>query len=79
MARLTISLPDDLHLALKETAARRRVGLGDLVAESLVAYGVKTRVSAEELVRRARASSGLGEAEAIELAAAETRSARRRR
>ena len=78
MARLTISLPDDLHLALKETAARRRVGLGDLVAESLVAYGVKTRASAQELVRRARAVSGLPEAEAAELAQRETRAARRR-
>lgn len=29
MARLTISLPDDLHRALKETAARERSGLDE--------------------------------------------------
>jgi hypothetical protein len=54
------------------------MGLGELVAESLVACGVKTRVAAEELVRRARAASGLSAAAADALAQRETRAARRR-
>lgn len=77
MARLTISLPDELHRALKETAARRRRTIGELVAESLVEYGVKSRESAEEMVQRARRRSALAEPEALALAVAETRAARR--
>ena len=76
MARLTITLPDELHRALKETAARRRSTIGELVAESLVFYGIKTREDASELVARARRRSGLAEAEAIDLAVEETRSER---
>jgi len=77
MGRLTISLPDALHRALKETAAHRDRTIGGLVAESLAAYGIKPREKAEKLVRRAREASGLGERAAIELAVDETRRARR--
>jgi predicted transcriptional regulator len=77
MARLTISLPDDVHQALKETAARRRRTIGEVVAESLVEYGVKTRQSAEDLVQRARRQASLSEEEALALAVDETRAARR--
>ncbi|MGB5891547.1 MAG: ribbon-helix-helix protein, CopG family [Thermoanaerobaculia bacterium] len=76
MARLTITLPDELHQALKEAAARRRRSIGDLVAESLEFYGIKTEERARELVARARQQSGLTEAEAQELALAETRASR---
>lgn len=76
MARLTVSLPDDLHRALKESAARRGVTIGELVAESLEHYGIKTRESAEALMARARANSGLDEDEALRVAAAETRDER---
>ncbi|MGB6334086.1 MAG: CopG family transcriptional regulator [Thermoanaerobaculia bacterium] len=76
MARLTITLPDELHQALKETAARRRRTIGDLVAESLEFYGIKTEERARELVARARQQSGLTEAEAQELALSETRASR---
>lgn len=77
MARLTISLPDELHRALKEAAARRNRPIGQLVAESLEFYGIKTSESAAELVARARARSGLGEDEAVRLATEETRASRR--
>lgn len=76
MARLTITLPDDLHRALKETAARRNRTIGDLVAESLDFYGVKSSESARELVASARRRAALGEAAALELAGDEIRRVR---
>jgi hypothetical protein len=76
MSRLTITLPDELHRALKETAARRRVPIGDLIAESLEFYGIKTTESARSLVARARQHSQLAEREALELANRETRAVR---
>jgi len=79
MSRLTIALSDDLHQALKETAARQRRTIGEVVAESLVAYGVKTRATAEDLVRRARRQAGLSEPQALRAAVGETRAARRAR
>lgn len=76
MARLTITLPDDLHRALKESAARRGRTIGDLIAESLELYGVKDRRAVTALVARARKRASLGEAAALELAVRETRSVR---
>ncbi|HVS04171.1 MAG TPA: ribbon-helix-helix protein, CopG family [Thermoanaerobaculia bacterium] len=76
MARLTISLPDDLHQALKEAAARRRRSIGEVVAESLAHYGIKTSAAASELVARARERSRLDSGEAERLAVQETRRAR---
>jgi hypothetical protein len=73
MARVTITLPDELHRALKAAAARRGTTLGSMVAESLVAYGIKTPEEAAELVRRARKRASLSETDAVELAVAETR------
>ena len=73
MARLTITLPDVLHRALKESAARRDTTIGELVSESLVFYGIKTADAADELVAAARAHSGLTEDEATALAVEETR------
>ncbi len=77
MARLTISLPDELHRALKESAARRDKTIGELVAESLEFYGIKTTEAAAELLARARARSGLNDDEAMALAVRETRAHRR--
>lgn len=77
MARLTISLPDELHRALKEAAARRNRRIGDLIAESLEFYGIKTTESAAALVARARKQSDLSSDEALQLAVEETRSSRR--
>ncbi len=77
MSRLTITLPDELHRALKETAARRNVPIGDLIAESLDFYGIKTSESARSLVARAREHSDLSEKEALRLANAEVHTSRR--
>ena len=60
----------------KESAARRDTTIGDLVAESLEFYGIKTSASADELVAAARAHSGLTEDEATALAVEETRAER---
>jgi len=77
MARLTISLPDGLHRALKEAAARRRRTIGDLIEESLGLYGLKDEETVATLLERARRNAGMSEQEALELAVSETRAARR--
>jgi len=56
----------------------RRKPIGKLIEESLEYYGIKTTRSAERLVAKARARASLSEAEALRLAVAETRAARRR-
>jgi len=76
MSRITISLPDELHRALKESAARRGTTIGDLVAESLEFYGIKSLEDAREIVKLARETSGLREDDALEVAVSETRAAR---
>ena len=77
MTRLTISLPDELHRALKVAAARRNRRMGDLIAESLDFYGIKTTESAVDLVARARRQSDLDGDVALELAVEEARSSHR--
>ena len=78
MARLTITLSDERHRALREAALKRGKTIGQLIEESLQFYGIKSERSAEELVARARERAGLTEPEALRLAVAETRAARRR-
>ena len=56
----------------------RRKTIGKLIEESLEYYGIKTTRSAERLVAKARARASPSEAEALRLAVAETRAARRR-
>lgn len=78
MARLTITLTDARHRALREAALRRGKTIGELIEESLEFYGIKSSRSVEELLARARSRANLSEAEAIRLAVRETRAARRR-
>ena len=78
MARLTVTLRDDLHRALKEAAARRRKTIGQLLEESLDFYGIKSAEDAEALVSRARDNAALTERDALALAVAETKAHRRR-
>jgi hypothetical protein len=78
MARLTITLSDERHRALREAAASRRKTIGQLIEESLEFYGIKSVRSAEKLVAKARARASLSESEALRLAVAETRATRRR-
>lgn len=76
MGRLTINITDERQQALKEAAAVRSKTIGQIIEESLDAYGVKTRASAQSIVARARDNAKLTEAEALELATQETRQAR---
>ena len=73
MPRLTISLTDRTHRALKEAAARQRRSMGSIIEESLVLRGLQTYDTAREIVARARAHSGLNDEEATALAVKETR------
>ena len=78
MRRLTITLSDERHTALKQAAARRNVTIGALIDESLERAGIKTSEAAASLVVEARRRSALNEATAVKLALRETRAARRR-
>lgn len=77
MARLTITLPDDQHRALKETAVRRDVPIRQIIEESLELAGIKTRQSAEAILAKARKHAAMEEDEAMELAVVETRADRK--
>ncbi len=77
MARLTITLSDKRHRALKEAAARTNKTLGQIVEESLEFYGIKTSEEARGLVERARRRAALSPAEAGKLAIRETRAHRK--
>lgn len=76
MSRLTITLDDDLHRALKETAARQGRSIGKIIEESLFLRGIKHMESAEKIVARARAAAQCSENDALRLAVEETRSQR---
>ncbi len=78
MARLTVTLSDERHRALKEAAARRGKTIGEIVEESLELAGVKTADEAKALVARARRRAGMAQEEATRLAVDETRRVRGR-
>ena len=73
MPRLTISLTDRTHRALKEAAARQGRSMGSLIEESLQLRGILPSDTAQEIVARARSSAGLGNEEAMAIAVRETR------
>ncbi len=76
MTRLTITLDDSLHQALKEAAARQGRSIGKLIEEGLILRGIKPMASARDLVARAREQAGLDDAQAMEMALQETRARR---
>ena len=78
MSRLTITLDDELHQALKETAARQGRTIGSIVTESLRMRGIRTMSSARDLVAKARTGSGLDENQALSVTLEETRRLRRK-
>ena len=78
MTRLTITLDDALHQALKEAAARQGRSIGKIIEEGLLLRGIKPMTSARDLVARARQQAGMDEADAIALAVEETRRHRAR-
>lgn len=78
MSRLTITLDDSIHQALKEAAARQGRSIGKIIEEGLVLRGIKPIESARQLVARARANAALDDDEAIKVAVKETRATRKR-
>ena len=82
MARLTITLPDEMHRALKEAAARRGMTVAEVVEDSLDRAGVTPRESAIEVLERAQKAaaetmSGMTEDEILQWAVDEVRELRR--
>jgi predicted transcriptional regulator len=77
MSRLTITLNDDLHRALKETAARQGRSIAAIIEESLRLRGIRDHASARALVEQARKPARLEPDEALELPTEETRAARK--
>ena len=72
--RLTISLTDRTHRALKEEAARQnRRSMGAIIEESLELTEIPPRDIVKEMVARARANSGLSADDAMALAVEETK------
>ena len=78
MSRLTITLNDNLHIALKETAARQGRSIAAIIEESLRLRGIRDRESARSLVDKARGHANLDADEAMSIGIAETRAARSR-
>jgi plasmid stability protein len=76
MGRLTITLENDLHRALKETAARQGRSIGSIIDESLRLRGIKSMENASQLVARAQQQAQCSEEKAIRLAVEETRTHR---
>ena len=76
MARLTITLDDDLHRAVKETAARQGRSIGKIIEESLRLRGIKSMKTARQLVEHARSQACLSEEKAIRAGVEETRAHR---
>lgn len=78
MSRLTITLDDNLHRALKETAARQGRSIASIIEESLRLRGIQSQESAAALVAQARRRARLEPDKALALAVEETRAARKR-
>ena len=72
MGRLTITLDDDLHRALKETAARQGRSIGSIIDESLRLRGIRDQASARSLIAAARTHARLDSDKAVKLAVEET-------
>ena len=73
MPRLTISLTDSTHRALREAAARQNRSMGSIIEESLELRGIRPYDTVREIVAKARAKSGLSADDAMALAVEETR------
>ena len=77
MIRLSISLADRTHRALKEAAARQNRSMASIIEESLELRGIQPYDAAGEIVAKARAKSGLDADSAMALAVEETRLVRK--
>ena len=73
MPRLTITLADRTHRALKEAAARQNRSMASIIEESLELRGIQPYDAAMDIVARAQANAGLSDDDAVSLAVEETR------
>lgn len=78
MSRLTITLSEARHRALREASAQRAKTIGQLIDESLEFYGIKSREDARDLVFRARAHGKLTEDQALAVAQEQVKAVRRK-
>lgn len=78
MSRLTITLSEARHRALREASAQRAKTIGQLIDESLEFYGIKSREDARDLVLRARAHGKLTEDQALVVAQEQVKAVRRK-
>ena len=78
VSRLTITLDDAIHQALKEAAARQGRSIGKIIEESLILRGIKPMENARQLVARARHNAACNPDDALNIAVEETRAARNR-
>ena len=76
MRRLTITLDDRLHRALRETAARQGRTVTSIIEESLRLRGIGDQAGARGLVAKARERARMAPGKALELAVEETRATR---
>ena len=76
MSRLTITLDDRLHRALRETAARQGRTITSIIEESLRLNGIGDQAGARSLVAKARERARMAPGKALELAVEETRATR---
>jgi hypothetical protein len=76
MSRLTISISDDMHRALKEAAVRQGRSIGSIIEEGLQLRGIKPIEDARSLVKKAKAQAALTELEALDISTEETRAQR---
>lgn len=72
MPRMTITLSEERQRALREAAARRGTTITALIDHSLELAGIRSLESAQQILARAGATSGLGEEQAMALALEET-------
>lgn len=77
MPRMTITLSDEIHQALKEASLRQHRPIAAIIEESLRFRGIKTQAHARALVHAARTRGDLNEVNALSLAVEETREIRR--
>ena len=73
MSRLTITLSDNMHRAVKEAAARQGRSIASIIEESLEFRGLRPRADVRKLVSEARGRSKLSEDQAMKMAVDETR------
>jgi predicted component of type VI protein secretion system len=76
MNRLTITLTEERHAALKQAAAQRRKSMGELIEESLEHFGIRTDGQALALLQRARQNAALSADAAMALALKEVKAHR---